>query len=174
MLIQAGLHFTTETPPVGPWKPVKPVSSVTHMLLAHLTLFNVQLAKRIYMPIRPACNSYIAIASVSSSRLHATLAQPGTLNRGTMRPWPTVRREREGLQTDQPIADLVCSVQIYGLNKDPRLPVPDYHRKPKGWWSNPRKARPQPRTLLCPAACFCCSVPPLMGMFGAGADDQCE
>ncbi len=30
--------------------------------------------------------------------------------------------------------------QIYGLNRDPRLPVPDYHKKPKGWWSNPRKA----------------------------------
>lgn len=93
-----------------------------------------------------------------------------------MRPWPTVLHGREGLQTDQPMADLVCSVQIYGLNKDPRLPVPDYHRKPKGWWSNPRKARPTLtlNTLSCPAACFCCFEPPLVGMFGACADDQCE
>ena len=39
--------------------------------------------------------------------------------------------------------DTACSgdTQIYGLNRDPRLPVPDYHKKPKGWWSNPRKAR---------------------------------
>ena len=74
-----------------------------------------------------------------------------------------VHCEREWLQTDQPIADLMCSVQIYGLNKDPRLLVPDYHRKPKGWWSNPRKARPRPRTLAFPAACFCYSEPPLAG-----------
>ncbi|KAK9845360.1 hypothetical protein WJX81_004380 [Elliptochloris bilobata] len=28
---------------------------------------------------------------------------------------------------------------IYGLNRDPRLPVPDFAKKPKGWWSNPDK-----------------------------------
>jgi len=60
--------------------------------------------------------------------------------------------------------------QIYGLNRDPRLPVPDYHKKPKGWWSNPRKACSRMMLPLLPLTANMSTV--LCGHF-ARAEGQC-
>ncbi len=64
----------------------------------------------------------------------------------------------------------IVVTQIYGLNRDPRLPVPDYHKKPKGWWSNPRKACSRMMLPLLPLTANMSTV--LCGHF-ARAEGQC-